>query len=122
MGSRWQNDGFPRHANETLREMDQATIERVFNELVDRFGFPEKKWKLQWSKYLDAQTRGQNEMGIFLKFGYEKINPILNNLLLRQPSHPTFDSLCEFVIKNSESYRRKHSEIKKKYQPYRDSR
>ncbi|MEQ1588543.1 MAG: hypothetical protein ABL895_21835, partial [Cyclobacteriaceae bacterium] len=85
-------------------EMDGVHIQQVFDELADRFGFPEKLWKAKWRAHLDKQARGEDEVGLFLKFGNEHINPILNQLLLRTYSHATFSNLCEYVIKKSATY------------------
>lgn len=91
-------------------EMDSIHIQSVFDELADRFGFPEKKWKAVWKAYLDSQPRGENEIGLFLKWGYENINPILNSLLLRGPGQSTFANLCEYIIKRSPKYLAKQKE------------
>lgn len=87
-----------------FQEMDSVHIQAVFDELADRFGFPEKKWKTQWRAYLDAQPRGEDEIGLFLRWGYDHINPILNGLLLRSPSQSTFANLCEYIIRRSPTH------------------
>jgi hypothetical protein len=90
-----------------FEHMDAMHIEQVWAELTTRFGFPEKKWKAKFKKYL-SNERLQNRdetVGPFLRFGNAHINPILNSLLLRNPGNTTFNSLCEYVISNSVSYR-----------------
>lgn len=99
-------------------EMDAVHIQQVFDELTDRFGFPEKEWKALWKNHLDAQPRGEDEIGIFLKFGYERINPILNDLLIRNPSQSTFANLCEYIIKKSPKYRAKLEQREKQHNFY----
>lgn len=80
-------------------DMDSIHIAKVFEELALRFGFPEKKWKAEWKAHLDKQPRSQDEVSLFLRFGHERIEPVLNRLLLRGSTHPTFSKLCEYIIK-----------------------
>jgi hypothetical protein len=88
-------------------EMDSIHIQQVFDELANRFGFPEKKWKERWKAHLAGKPRGEDEIGLFLSFGNEYINPILNALLVRNPVHPTFTNLCEYIITHSPAYKAK---------------
>jgi len=81
-------------------EMDAVHIQKVFDILTDRFGFP-AEWRKVWKEYLEKQPRGEDEIGLFLQFGNTRIEPILNALLLRQPAHATFAKLCEYVILGS---------------------
>lgn len=78
-------------------EMDAVHIQQVFDLLTDRFGFP-TAWRKRWKEHLDKQPRSEDEIGLFLRFGNEHIDPILNALLLRSPSHGTFTKLCEYII------------------------
>lgn len=100
-------------------EMDSVHIQSVFNELADRFGFPEKKWKAVWKAYLDSKPRGEDEIGLFLKFGSERINPILNSLLLRNSVETTFSNLCEYVIKKSATFIAKQNQKEERIKLYR---
>lgn len=95
-----------------FHHMDELHVQQVIDELTDRFGFPEKKWKALWKEYLDKLPRAEDEIGAFLKFGNARINPILNDILIRGEGHGTFNSLCEYVIRKSESYKRKERENK----------
>ena len=88
-----------RERNNIFDEMDALHIAKVFEELALRFGFPEKKWKEEWKTHLNKQPRNQDEVSLFLRFGHERIEPVLNHLLLRVSSYPTFSKLCEYVIK-----------------------
>lgn len=88
-------------------EMDALHIQQVFDELADRFGFPEKKWKELWKAHLESKPRGEDEIDLFLKFGNERINPILNALLLRSKVDSTFSNLCEYIITKSHSFQAK---------------
>jgi hypothetical protein len=94
-----------------FHEMDAVHIQAVFDELADRFGFPEKKWKVAWRAYIDSKPRGEDEIGLFLGWGYEKINPLLNGLLMRSSSESTFANLCEYIIKRSSTYQNKQKEM-----------
>ncbi|MFZ5999484.1 MAG: hypothetical protein ACOYW3_03180 [Bacteroidota bacterium] len=85
--------------------MDGVHIQQVWTELSARFGFPEKKWKEKFKKHLAAHRGSEEEVGMFLRFGNANINPILNALLLRSTGYGTFNALCEYVIKKSDTYR-----------------
>ena len=81
-------------------EMDSVHIQKVFDLLTDKFGFP-AEWRKIWKEYLEKQARGEDEIGLFLRFGIARIEPILNGLLLRSPSHDTFAKMCEYIIRQS---------------------
>lgn len=81
-------------------EMDSVHIQQVFDLLTDKFGFP-TAWRKVWKKHLEKQPRAEDEIGLFLRFGTDHIEPILNGLLLRSPSHSTFSKMCEYVILES---------------------
>lgn len=81
-------------------EMDSIHIEKVFDYLTDKFGFP-SIWRKEWKEFLNKQPRGEEEISLFLRFGYERINPILNALLMRSSFHDTFAKLCEYIIRQS---------------------
>ena len=81
-------------------EMDSVHIQKVFDLLTDKFGFP-AEWRKVWKEYLEKQPRAEDEIGLFLRFGTSRIEPILNSLLLRSPSHSTFTKMCEYVILES---------------------
>jgi hypothetical protein len=102
--------------------MDALHVEQVWTELNSRFGFPEKKWKEKFKKHLATQRDRNEEIGVFLRFGNANINPILNALLLRNTGYTTFNGLCEYVIKNSASYRAKRGRSNKVSENYRDKR
>lgn len=83
-----------------FHDMDAVHIQKVFDLLTDRFGFP-VEWQRVWREYLDKQPRGEDEIGLFLQFGNTRIEPILNALLLRPSGHSTFAKLCEYIILDS---------------------
>lgn len=91
-------------------DMDEVHIQKVWDQLGQRFGFPEKNWKSKFKAYLEKQPREVSTPRAFLKFGMDNINPILNNLLLRSPGIDTFNRLVVFVIENSDSYKRKREQ------------
>ncbi|MCE2996941.1 MAG: hypothetical protein ACK5RG_10120 [Cyclobacteriaceae bacterium] len=78
-------------------DMDEVHIQKVFDLLTDRFGFP-AEWRKVWKEHLDKQPRGADEIGLFLEFGTARIEPILNALLLRHSGYSTFAKLCEYII------------------------
>ena len=99
-----------------LDDMDSTHIQKVWDELADRFGFPEKVWKALFKKYLDKQPREVGEVSAFLRFGHAKnsINDILNGILCRTSGINTFEKLCIYVVEQSNSYKAKAS-VRKNY-------
>jgi len=81
-------------------EFEEMHIAWVWEELHERFGFPLKEWKKQFAEYLDKQPSGRSEVvGAFFRFGYECINPILNQILCRRPGYPSWNNLCDYIVK-----------------------
>jgi hypothetical protein len=79
-------------------DLTEIHIQQTWDELTDRFGFDEKGWKKKFNDYLDKQTQQALPVEIFTRFGNLFINPILNSILCRGESHPTFNNLVEYVI------------------------
>jgi hypothetical protein len=79
-------------------EFTEAFISKVWDELHLRFGFDLKHWKIEFKKYLDTQSRQQPIEGVFYRFGQARINPLLNQILGRGQSHPTFYNLIDYVV------------------------
>ena len=52
-------------------------------------------------EHLEKQPRSEEEISLFLLFGNQYVNPILNALLLRGQHVGTFDRLCEYIIMQS---------------------
>jgi len=94
------------HSN-VFDQMDEVHITQIWTELENRFGFPSKQWKKHFKEHLDKQLKSENDISVFIKFGEQQINPILNSLLLRSPYNPTFDKLCQYVITRRRSRQRK---------------
>ncbi|PZR38253.1 MAG: hypothetical protein DI538_10130 [Azospira oryzae] len=92
-----------------FEDMTEVHIQLVFDELTDRFGFPEKAWKTFWKEHLAKQPKSADDIGVFLHFGYHHINPIINSILLRREGLNTFNNLCEYIIKreNEKKFRKK---------------
>lgn len=87
-------------------EMDETHIKQVFDLLTDKFGFP-RQWQQRWKQYLADSPRGENEIALFLKWGQEHIEPLLNGILLRGQLHSTFAKLCEYIVNNSNTKKKK---------------
>lgn len=87
-----------------LDYMEIIHIDQAFDLLEEKFGFPKKVWKKAFNEYLDKQPRKEDDLGIFLRFGNDRINPLLNGILVRNPGHPTFNKLCEYLVKKSPNY------------------
>ena len=78
---------------------EEMHIAWMWEELHERFGFPPKEWKKRFADHLTKQKRGEDIVGVFLRFGSDNINPILNQILCRNEGHPTWNKLCDFVVK-----------------------
>lgn len=78
-------------------EFEEMHIRLVWAELHARFGFNVAGWRKryfeEWNK-----NRAQDEVGFFLVFMNKHVNPILNQLLCRNPIYPTFNKLTEYVV------------------------
>jgi hypothetical protein len=84
-----------------IKYYDQMHVDLTFRELHDRFGFPVKEWKEKFRQYLLTQPRNTSELDAFVKFGNRVINPVLNEVLCRRPSHDTFNKMLYYVIEKS---------------------
>jgi len=100
-------------------DMDDLHIQKVWDELTDSFGFPEKGWRQKFKTYLDKQPRDVTAPSSFLRFGMDNINPILNKLLLRSEGTDTFNRLVIYIIENSDRYKKGRAE-RKSYSKGRD--
>lgn len=99
--------------------MEEVHINQVWTELEERFGFPIKTWKKHFAEHLDSKPRSENILNVFLRYGSERINPILNGILIRREGFPTFHNLCEYVIRKSPAYQ---NELKKDYKYRKQSK
>jgi hypothetical protein len=79
-------------------DLTEMHIQQTWDELTDRFGFDEKGWKKKFSDYLAKQPPRTLPVEVFTRFGNLFINPVLNSILCRGESHPTFNNLVEYVI------------------------
>ena len=83
---------------EVENEFMEYHISIVWNELHNRFGFDIKKWKARFEEYRKKHTRINSKLSAFNHFGYEEINPVLNNILCRNDLYPTFNNLIQYVV------------------------
>lgn len=81
-------------------EMDGVHIQKVFDLLQSKFGFP-RQWEKNWKQHLERSPRSEEEIGLFLRWGIKHIEPLLNGVLLRGSSHSTFSKMCEYIIYQS---------------------
>jgi hypothetical protein len=81
-----------------LAQFEEAYVRLVWSELHTRFGFPVHDWKKRFLNYCQ-QSRINDPVEGFYKFGNEVINPVLNEILCRKTGHPTFQKLVEYVAK-----------------------
>ena len=94
--SSFQNAGAKTTTENGFEEMHVAW---VWEELHDRFGFPVKDWKNRFAEYLSKQPKEKDIAGVFLRFGHDHINPILNQILCRKDGYPSWNNLCEYILK-----------------------
>ena len=80
-------------------QFNEMHINLTWNELQERFGFELKSWKKRFNEYLMKQPRETDTMSAFYRFGNDKINPVLNQILGRAPGFPTFSRLIEYITK-----------------------
>ena len=79
-------------------EFEETHIRLVWEELSERFGFPLPVWKKRFAEYLEKQSREVTGAEAFYTFGFHELNPILNKILARREGHPTWNSLCQYVL------------------------
>jgi len=73
-------------------------IDRVWNELERRFHFNVKLWKEEFAKELDNKDRFKDVQEVFLIFGKQRIEPLLN-IILKRNRHPTWIKFVTYVLK-----------------------
>jgi hypothetical protein len=83
----------------TNYNFEEPHIEHVWKELHERFGFNLKHWKAKFEWYKGIHNKNPDEVSLFYWFGYETINPVLNQIIGRSSGYPTFQNLTEYVAK-----------------------
>jgi hypothetical protein len=81
------------------QEFSEMHINLTWEELHDRFGFDLKTWKKKFNDYLMKQPRETDLVSAFLRFGNDRLNPLLNEILGRPSGFPTFNRLTTYVTK-----------------------
>jgi hypothetical protein len=81
------------------QEFSEMHINLTWDELHDRFGFDLKTWKKKFNDYLMKQPRETDLVSAFLRFGNDRLNPLLNEILGRASGYPTFNRLTSYVAK-----------------------
>jgi hypothetical protein len=81
------------------QEFSEMHINLTWDELHTRFGFDLKTWKKKFSDYLMKQPRETDLVSAFLRFGNDRLNPLLNEILGRSTGFPTFNRLTTYVAK-----------------------
>ena len=89
---------FKKTPRNVFTSLSEVHIQQTWDELTDRFGFDEKGWKKKFSEYLAKQPANTLPVDAFTRFGNLFINPMLNSILCRGESHPTFNNLVEYII------------------------
>jgi hypothetical protein len=74
-------------------------IQITWQELNERFGFELKAWKKKFHDYRMKQPSNADVVGVFFKFGNDRINPLLNEILGRSSGFPTFNRLVDYITK-----------------------
>lgn len=81
----------------TVHEFSEMHISHAWDELHDRFGFDLKTWKKKFNDFLMKQPRETDMVSAFFRFGNDRINPLLNEILGRASGFPTFQRFTEYV-------------------------
>ena len=98
MSNKYRNNGY--QLNRTAEDdFQERHITIIWQELKERFGFNVKAWKQRFEDYFDKQPRTVSKAEAFYKFGSAEINMILNRILCRNDSYPTFKRFIEYVVK-----------------------
>jgi hypothetical protein len=78
---------------------EEHHIDYVWQELHERFGFNLKAWKARFDDYEVRHPKHPGKVSLFYWFGYEVINPLLNEIIGRNKGYPTFQNLTDYVAK-----------------------
>ncbi len=81
----------------SVHEFSEMHISYAWDELHDRFGFDLPAWKKKFNDYLVKQPRETDTVSAFLRFGNDRINPLLNEILGRASGFPTFQRFTEYI-------------------------
>jgi hypothetical protein len=81
------------------QEFSEMHIALTWDELHSRFGFDLMTWKKKFNDYLMKQPRETDIVSAFLRFGNDRLNPLLNEILGRSSGYPTFNRLTTYVAK-----------------------
>lgn len=88
------------HRNQVKEsEFSEMHINLTWDELHERFGFDLKTWNKKFNDYLMKQPRETDLISAFFRFGNDRINPLLNEILGRSSGFPTFNRLTAYVAK-----------------------
>lgn len=82
-------------------EMTPVHVKKVWELLEEKFAFNTGAWKKEFKAYYEKQPRTTQEMEAFYDFGFETIQPVLNQILKRDPWHPTWRSLLLYIVRKN---------------------
>lgn len=80
-------------------EMNATHVKKVWELLEAKFAFNIVSWKKDFKAYYERQPRTTQEMEAFYDFGFENIQPVLNQILKRDQWHPTWRALLHYIVK-----------------------
>ena len=90
-----------------IRDVFEVTdIDKVWNELEQRFHFNVKAWKKEFEVVATNSARFKDLQEVFLEYGKMNIEPLLNAILKRH-RHPTWINLVTYVLKDKIEGRKK---------------
>lgn len=90
----------PRPAHKT-QYLTEQQVNLTWTYLHDKFGFDIKEWKKKFNEFHEQQKNGTDIVSSFYRFGNQNIEPVLNAILCRRDQHPTFNKLCEYIVKKN---------------------
>ena len=79
------------------QEFSEMHITITWEELHGRFGFDIKTLKKKFNDYLLKHPRETDVVAAFYRFGNDRINPLLNEILGRASGFPTFQRFTEYI-------------------------
>jgi hypothetical protein len=82
-----------------LEDFEEGHMQRVWDELHDRFHINSKEWKRKFEEEFLKQPHSISKVDFFRKYLVENFNGYLNHILCRYSWHPTIDNLMEYVVR-----------------------
>ena len=80
--------------------IEVADLKIIWQHLEKIFGLDVDVYQQQFKVHVLTYSRGLNVAACFVEFGATAIEPILNDMLHRESSYPTWNNLLRFLLKD----------------------